>query len=841
MGKKFREKTLGQKIRSIIFRVLLFLLLIVFLGCLAAAVWFQKTYGPAVKNMWDKAVYYVATSDRDTFKAQETSICYYADGTVMQTLKNGKDVYYLPFDSIPKTAINAILAVEDRKFYDHKGFDIYAIIRAGRAFIENKGAITQGGSTITQQLARNIFLTNEKTAERKITEIFTAYNLEKRYSKADILEFYFNNIYFSNGYYGIQAASMGFFNKAVGDLTLAETAFLCGIPNSPSRYDPIKHYDDALERRNRVLRQMNEVGYITAAEYYQALAEKPVLVRTVTQRKSDEETYTYYCAATALMRAQGFEFRYEFASDQDEEAYNEYYDETYSAVRHQLSLRGYRIYTSINPEKQALLHEAADNELQDFTGKNDEGIYEFQTAAVTIDNETGLVVAIIGGRTGDYDGYTLNRAYQSPRQPGSSIKPLIVYTPWFERGLYPDNRVVDEPFEGGPRNAGDSYSGEIDIRYAVSSSKNTVAWKLFKELGIETGLGYLKKMGFSHIVDNDYYPAASIGGLTYGVTAVEMASAYAAIENGGIFRTPTCIRRITDARGELIVDNVSAENRSYRSVSEYRVYQENACRIMTDVMTTVMASGTGRKISLAEQACAGKTGTSTKSKDGWFIGFTRYYTTSVWVGYDMPKEIDDLSGGGPQGRIWQAYMTRIHEGLPKVLFDPYEDPREPEVVVEMPVPIDSDGDGVYDLFPYGWIDKDGDGIPDGYPDAWRDLDGDGIPDGYLFEWVDTDGDGIADSYLYGWEDLDGDGIPETNVYGLPLEEEVTDENAWTTEGSDAWVGSDEGWTDEASDVWVRGNDAWENTGEEPEEDGSADENKDASEDNGETIGGDADE
>lgn len=804
MGKKFKEKTLGQKIRSIIFKVLLFLLLIVILAGIGAAIWFQRNYGPAIKSMWDKAVYCVATSDRDTFREQETSICYYSDGTIMQTLKNGKDVYYLPFESIPKSAVDAILAIEDRKFYEHKGYDIYAILRAGRAYIENKGTITQGGSTITQQLARTIFLTNEKTAERKITEIFTAYNLEKRYSKNDILEFYFNNIYFANGYYGIQAAAMGYFNKAAGDLSLSEIALLCGIPNSPSRYDPLKHPEDAIERRNRVLRQMKEVGYISSNEYYEALSEKPVYVTSSVGRKSDEETYTYYCATIALMKAQGFDIRNEFVNDADREEYEEFYDETYASVRHQLSLRGYRIYTSINPEKQRLLQEAADAELVEYTGKNGEGIYEFQTAAVTIDNETGLVVAIIGGRSGDYDGYTLNRAYQSPRQPGSSIKPLIVYTPWFERGLYPDTKVIDERFEGGPRNAGDTYSGEIDVRYAVSVSKNTVAWNLFKDLGIDVGLGYLKKMGFSHIVDSDYYPAASIGGLTYGVTAVEMTSAYAAIANDGMFRTPTDVKRITDARGELIVDNYTPENRSYRSVSAYKVYDTNACRIMTDVMTTVMQSGTGRKIQLDGQMAAGKTGTTTKAKDGWFVGFTHYYTTGVWVGYDMPKEIDDLSGGGPQGRIWQAYMNKIHDGLPMVLFTPYEDTREVEPEVVMPEPIDSDGDGIADLFPYGWIDKDGDGIPDGYPDGWLDLDGDGIPDGYLFEWVDTDGDGVADSYEYGWEDTDGDGIPDTNVFGPPLEEEITEDNAWVTDESDAWVREDS--------VWERENSAWESTG-----------------------------
>ena len=671
---------MAGKVRCVIFRTLLALFGLVFLALLVGGIWFYFAYGDHFLELRSEAKVVVAGVKADKFKSTESSICYFADGTVMQELKNEKNTYYIEYDRIPKDAVNAMLATEDRKFFSHSGYDIYAIARAALAYIENDGEIRQGGSTITQQLARGVFLSNEKTVDRKVSEIFLAAELEKKFSKEQILEFYLNTIYFANGYYGIQTASIGYFGTGAGALSLSQIAYLCGIPNSPSLYDPRRHPDKALERRDSVLQQMFENGFIDESAYDKARKEQIVLKDTPKFSYDYEETFAYNCAVKALMSAEGFAFRYSFANDEDRQLYEEAYDETYYRVRRDLYLKGYRIYTSLNPVKQEQLQKAIDEETAPFTEMNDEGVYKLQAAGTCIDNETGFVVAIVGGRSDETVGYTLNRAYQSPRQPGSSIKPLIVYTPAFERGYYPDDPVIDERFPGGPRNSGGVYSGEIDIRYAISASKNTVAWKLFLENGIDKGLSYLKKMGFEHIVDSDYGAASSLGGLTYGSTTVEMASGFAAIENEGIFRTPTCIKMITDSKGNAVVDNTKNAVLSGGTTVQRssRVYERNAALMMTDCLETVMKSGTGRKLTLKNITCAGKTGTTNDQKDGWFVGFTDYYTTAVWVGCDLPKKIDDLMGNTYPERIWHSYMESIHEGLEDREFEEYFDPREPE-------------------------------------------------------------------------------------------------------------------------------------------------------------------
>ena len=768
-----REKEISGKrspVRSIIKKILLVLLLVILLALVIGGIWFYNKYGKRILELKSTAERIAARSSRSDFKSSQTSICYYSDGSVMQVMRGDKDVYYLDYGAIPQYAVKAMLATEDRKFYTHKGYDIYAIFRAAKAYIQNDGQIKQGGSTITQQLARNIYLNNERTVERKVTEIFLAAALEKRYSKDDIMEFYLNNIY-----YGLQSAAKGYFGKTAGELSLSQIAFLCGIPNSPSKYDPRQNFDNALQRRDSVLKQMYENEYIGRDDYTKALAETITLVRGQTERNNYEETYTYYCAVQALMRAEGFVIRNSFADDDDKALYKEFYDDEYARVLRNLYAGGYRIYTSINPNKQEELQKAIDNELEDYVETYGEDVYMMQGAGTCIDNETGFVVAIVGGRSQEYNGYTLNRAYQSPRQPGSSIKPLIVYTPAFENGYWPETLVIDRRDPGGPRNSGNVYSGIIDIRYAVRVSKNTIAFRLFQELGIERGLGYLLKMGFSNIVKTDYVPAAALGGLTYGVTSVEMASAYAAIENDGVFREPTCIMRITDAQGKDIIDNTVQYGLYTNTVTSTRIYEKNASRIMTDVLKTVMEVGTGRKLALDGITSAGKTGTTNDQKDGWFVGYTRYYTTAIWVGCDLPREVDDLMGNTYPERIWHEYMTGVHEGLEDIDFEEYSDPRSPEDIwpegyVDTDgdgVPdsfiegmIDTDDDGFPDSFPEGWVDNDGDGIPDGYPIGWIDTDGDGIPDDYPFGMIDTDGDGIPDGFPLGWVDNDGDGIPD---------------------------------------------------------------------------------
>ncbi|MBP5159894.1 MAG: transglycosylase domain-containing protein [Lachnospiraceae bacterium] len=543
---------------------------------------------------------------------------------------------------------------------------MYAILRAIRAYIINKGEIHQGASTITQQLARNVYLSGEVSMKRKITEIFLAAGLEEKYSKRQILEFYLNNIYFANGYYGIQAAANGYFSKTVSSLSLSQIAFLCAIPNNPTNYDPIVNFDNTIERRDKVLLQMLEGGYITQEEYDNAVKAKIKLKFGSSQKHDYAETYTYYCATRALMERNGFVFRYSFESDEDRSNYRDLYYEIYNSTQRSLFTGGYRIYTTLERDKMEEIREAIASNLEFEETTNDEGIYKLQSSAACIDNKTGFVVAIAGGREQEYAGYTLNRAYMSPRQPGSSIKPLVVYTPLFEKGEYPDMKVVDERFPGGPRNSSGVYSGEIDVRYAVENSKNTVAWKLFEELTPRVGLSYLLSMRFSSIVESDYVPAAALGGLTYGATAVEMSSAYAAIENDGIFRNPTCIERITDSRGRVIASNLNMPE---------RVYAQNAARIMTDVLTGVLKRGTARKIKVDGQIAAGKTGTTNDQKDGWFVGYTRYYTTAVWVGYDYPKKLDGLMGNTYPAYIWQDYMNSIHKGLKAVDFEMYTDNR----------------------------------------------------------------------------------------------------------------------------------------------------------------------
>jgi len=637
------------------------LVIVLLLAALVVGIWAYQKYAKPVLALKNKAERIAGQSVEDDFKSALTSIVYDANGEKISTLRSEKASYYLSYDELPRWAVDVMLVTEDKKFYAHKGVDFLANVRAFYYLIKNKGEITQGGSTITQQLARNIYLTNEVSYERKLVEVFLAWELEELYSKNDILEFYLNNIYFGNGYYGIQAAAYGYFGRSVKDLTLSETIFICAIPNNPSLYDPLVRMDKTLERRDRMLRQMEEDGKITGAECEAAMAEEIVLGKAAVSRHNYVETYVHYCAIRALMEQDGFIFRTRFSGDVDRAAYEERYETAYSYWQQQLYTGGYRVYTSIDLDRQALLQEAVNEGTAEFTEVNEEGMYELQASAVCIDNETGYVVAIVGGREQEYAGYTLNRAYQSFRQPGSAIKPLIIYTPWFERGLTPDTMVLDAKFEGGPKNSG-SYLGEITVRTAVEQSKNTVAWKLFNELTPEMGLSYLTNMNFRRIVETDYVPAASLGGLTYGISALEMASAYAALENDGVFRNPTCIVQITDIDGKEVVGN---------TIKKTRIYEQNAARTMTDVLKGVMTVGTAKKKNLESAISAGKTGTADDRKDGWFVGYTAYYTTAVWVGCDMPKEIEDLSGSSYPLSIWKSYMDIIHEGLPVKEFEPY--------------------------------------------------------------------------------------------------------------------------------------------------------------------------
>lgn len=662
MAKKKKKKKKQHRFFWFMIKLQIFLMVLVLGGL---CYYYFGGYAEQVQQLRAEAVELVEKSDRNTFVPARTSTLYDTNGDLISETATEKKADYVKYEEIPSNFVNAMVSIEDKKFYKHNGVDYKAIIRAAKAIIKD-GRISQGGSTITMQLARTIYLDTGKNWQRKVKEIFISLELEHKYSKNDIMEFYLNNINFMNGYYGIQAACHGYFNCELSDLDLSQTAFLCAIPNSPTYYDPLTNIDHTLTRRNLILKNMKEDGKITQQQYEDAVNEEIVLnipQKEETVKYNYVDTYAYYCATKALMENEGFTFKYYFDSDDEEKEYDASYDEMYSYCRKKLYSEGYKIYTSIDLEKQQQLQDAIDLTLLDFTDTTDDGTFKLQSAATCIDNDTGYVVAIVGGRSQDSVSHTLNRAYQSHRQPGSSIKPLIVYTPSFERGKTPDTIVNDHKFEGGPSNSGDTYYGDVTIRFAVEKSLNTVAWQLYDELTPKVGLQYLKDMNFTNIVKDDYVTATALGGFTTGTSSLEMASAYATIENDGMYRDPTCVTSIVDSDNNIIYTS---------SQKDTVIYTETASRMMTNVLTGVMTEGTGRKARLDNgMPSAGKTGTTNDKKDGWFCGFTRYYTTCVWVGCDMPETVSGLTGSSYPATIWKTYMDQIHADLTPLNFLPY--------------------------------------------------------------------------------------------------------------------------------------------------------------------------
>ena len=487
-----------------------------------------------VLNLQKEAIALVKSSSKSTFMETKTTIVYDAYDEELCQIKNIKDMYYVDFSEIPETLADAFIVMEDQDFYSHKGIDYKAIIRA--TFVnKQRGEIVQGASTITQQLARNIFLSQEVTWDRKIEEMFIAGEMEKRYSKDQILEFYLNNIYFGNGYYGVEAAAKGYFSKHVSELTLPEQAFIAAIPNGPTKYNPLTNFDNTDTRRKLILRKLYDGDYISSMTFYTSYNEEVVLSLADNSEVSDSvATYVRHCATESLMEAVGFTFRYNFDSEDDYNSYMDMYDSYYNRYQQMLVGGGYTIYTSIDRDIQDKLQNALDEGLSGYTEISDEGIYKMQGSATCIDNETGNVVAIVGSRRQDGPSLGLNRAYQSYRQSGSAIKPLSVYLPYFMKGHFPEEIMTDEYIPGGPLNADRSYAGEMTLADAIKYSKNTIAWKVYQDVTPQVGISYLMKMGFKKVWYDKDYNAASLGGFTYGVTSEEMAGAFATIANDGV-------------------------------------------------------------------------------------------------------------------------------------------------------------------------------------------------------------------------------------------------------------------------------------------------------------------
>ena len=651
MAKKKLSKK-KRRIRLIRRIILLTILLAIAIGLLVFSPKIIKIIGLA-----QEAKSLVSKSTADTFRESGTTVIYDTDGNELCTMRESKDMYYVEMDNIPDTLAQAFIVMEDKDFYSHKGIDFKAIIRAIIANTEND-EIVQGASTITQQLAKNIFLSQDVTWERKVKEMFVARDLEKKYSKKQILEFYLNNIYFSNGFYGVGAAAKGYFGKDVSELTLSEQAFIAAIPNNPTRYNPLTNFDNTIERRDNILARLYNEDIISSMNYYTAIdSDIELSKQPVASKNNSVETYARHCATESMMQAGGFIFRTNFYSDDDYEEYRKLYEESYTLYQQKLMSGGYSVYTSINMDLQEKLQAAVDDNLENYTSMKD-GIYEMQSAATCIDNTTGNVVAIVGSRTQELEGYTLNRAYQSYRQPGSSIKPIIDYVPYLQKGNTPDTIVADEYIQDGPKNADGTYMGNITLRTAVSLSRNTVAWNILKELTPKVGSSYLLNQGFHKIWMDKDYDAISIGGFTYGVSTEEMAGAYATIVNDGQYRRVTCVSQIKDTRGRIVYDS---------SGRGQKIYDAESCRMMTDMLETAVNEGTGRGAAPDNAIVAGKTGTTNSNYDSWFCGYSAYYTVAVWQGYDYPASI-------PQSHtkdIFRQFMQDSHKTLAKKDFPKY--------------------------------------------------------------------------------------------------------------------------------------------------------------------------
>lgn len=599
-------------------------------------------------------------------------------------LINAGHYEYVPISQISMNLQNAYIAQEDRRFKSHTGVDWIATFRAGLALVKNRGEITQGGSTITQQVVKNTYLTQEQSFTRKIVEILLAPEIEKKYSKADIMEFYCNTNFYGNHCYGVEAASRYYFGKDASDLESYEAAVLVGISNSPTAYNPVRNPEASLKKRNDVLHSMLEVGYLSEDAYESAISQPLSIVQEEGEGSNENymSSYAIHCAALALMKLDNFEFQYIFKDKSDYDTYMENYQATYTEKADDIRAGGYRIYTTLDQDLQTALQSQLDNVLSPYTELQDNGKYALQGAGVIVDNMTNSVVAVVGGR-GTEDVY--NRAYLSARQPGSTIKPLIDYAPAFDTGEYYPARLIDDhKWADGPSNSGGSYYGNVSVREALNRSLNTVAWQILTDIGVDYGLNYLGEMEFQKLtyIDNDV-PSLSIGGFTNGVRIVDMAKGYSTLANGGVYNDQTCIRRIDHEHNGELTKNLKPHSQV--------VYQQDSAYMLTDILkgTLTEAYGTGYGLALENgMPAAGKTGTTNSSKDTWFCGYTRYYTTAVWVGYDTPRAMPGIYGKTYAGKIWKQVMDQIHEG--KELLD-WEQP----ATVEMTTDSKS---GITDLF-----------------------------------------------------------------------------------------------------------------------------------------------
>lgn len=614
----------------------------------------------------------------DGFTLDQTSVIYYEDpktgqDVVLRKLYGGANRTWVKYEDIPKNLIHACIAIEDKRFEDHQGVDWVTTLKACVKMFLGRGEA--GGSTITQQLVKNITGRDEVTVRRKLVEIFSALELEKKYTKKQIMELYLNVIALGENCEGVESASQVYFGKSVSELDLAECAALIGITNNPSIYDPYINADKNKERQVIILDQMLEQKYITQEQHDTAVAEELVLHNASGEASGDEDYYSYFEDQVIN----------DVVRDLSEKTG---YDQT--IVRKMLMTGGYKIYSTLNPDVQAAVEEVYQN--LDNIPKTASS-QQLQSGIVIIDNKTGDVVAVAGGVGEKQGSLILNRATQSYLSPGSTIKPVSVYAPALELGLITPATVMDDtPYSftdarHWPKNSDSIYRGLMNINEAVGLSINTIPVKLVAQMTPEYSFEFAKeKMGLSTLVssyvnaagdtfsDVDLAPLA-MGGLTRGVTVKAMAQAYATFANEGVYREARTYTKVVDSDGKVVLDNTQQSHVAMKDMTAWYI---------TYMLENTVESGTGTAAQIANMTVAGKTGTTTSDFDRWFAGYTPYYTGVVWCGYDDPEEVVLTdSSTNPAIVLWQKVMEQVHDGLPNKEFN------KPTNVVECTVCRDS--------------------------------------------------------------------------------------------------------------------------------------------------------
>lgn len=634
----------------------------VILVCVIAALIFACIFASYVKNDLAHQVDFSV----EGFSLDQTSVIYYQDRStgewkVLKDLYGDENRVWVSYEDIPRNLKYACIAIEDKRFWDHDGVDW---LRSGKAgldlFLGNKSLY--GASTITQQLIKNLTHEDEVTVRRKLVEIFRALDFEKNYSKEEILEWYLNIIPLGQRCYGVQSASWAYFGKDVEELTLAECASLIGITNNPSLYNPYINQGRNRERQLWILYEMFDQGLISQEEYDEAVAQEMVFTDGSDENEANSNSYFSYFedqvineVVRDLMEKTGYE---------------------YQQALQMLQTGGYKIYSTIDPAVQA----EVDRVYQDLKNIPDTASsQQLQSAIVVTDNKTGDIVALSGGVGEKSGSLVLNRATQSRLSPGSTIKPITVFAPALELGVISPATVYDDtPYsftevKSWPKNSDSRYRGLVSVNDAVCYSLNTVAVKIVDQITPEVSYTFAReKMGLTNLVseyetntgtvlsDVNIAPM-SMGGLTLGVTVRDMAAAYGTFANKGIYREARCYTRVVDSAGQIVLDNTQDTNVAMK---------ESTAWYSTYMMQNTVEYGTGTGAKLENMTTAGKTGTTTSNYDRWFAGYTPYYTSVVWCGYDDPEEVV-LTGTSenPAITLWREVMSGVHQGLPNAAFD----------------------------------------------------------------------------------------------------------------------------------------------------------------------------